>query len=245
MCVELSCTLQKGSGSALPPACAVGGQRVALPLVGRGSARVYSPPLAPQVVLDEPFVGLDLGAEGQPFTSQRLGMMRLYGADVDLDWRRLVAFGRTISLVDADEYDQVRPPSKVDLPADLTCPNLEYSGIYEDGWMGEAFYAWLSATATTRALRLRGLIPQTDQPAYEAGLTVCLDGQQVLRQRLRLGGFDLRIPVATAAGKHRIDLRWDRTQVFAAPDLRPVAARLEALGFDDDGATGAAGSPPR
>ena len=43
----------------------VGKERERFPLVGRGSARVFSPPIAPQIINGMPYIALDMGVESQ------------------------------------------------------------------------------------------------------------------------------------------------------------------------------------
>src|SRR5439155_3422792 len=120
-------------------------ERQRLPMVGRGSARVFSPPMTPQIIEGRAFLGLDMGVDGEPFPERRSGLMALYGTDVALDRRRPVGFLRDISLVSQEEYGRLAPPSKLEsFPADLENPDLEYSGIYEDGRVSEASYFQLA-----------------------------------------------------------------------------------------------------
>jgi hypothetical protein len=92
-----------GDGSAkLPPAVVVGENAIPVGLMGHGAARVVSPPFSPLVVDGVAYVLLDLGADAKLLNVPRSGLMKMYGANVPIDARRMLAFARQIRLIDAD-----------------------------------------------------------------------------------------------------------------------------------------------
>jgi hypothetical protein len=124
-------------------------------------------------------------------------MMELYGANIPLDRRKLVGFGRDISLISEAEYQALPAPSSVSaFPTDLSNPALEYSGVYEDGWVSEAAFFYLRHKGAAATLRITGMIPQIVPGAFNSELTVRVDGNLVHKQALGLGDFalDIRIP---------------------------------------------------
>src|SRR5205085_9257829 len=73
-------------------AVAIGDGRWRLEPQGRGSARLFSPPLVPQRIDGCEFVMVDLHRAGKRFAQPQGGMMLLYGRDVAPDRRQIVAF---------------------------------------------------------------------------------------------------------------------------------------------------------
>ncbi len=223
LCLELSTSPGPGSDRCLPPAAVVGTERVLLAAVGRGSARLFSAPLTPRRVEGYPFLLLDLGVDGGQFS--------------ELDGRRIVAFTRAISLVSAEEHARLRPPSWVQaFPADLAHPDLEYSGIYEDGWASEAAYLWLSQPAGAGQVAVRGLVPQIDTPSFHTTLRLLVDGREVARRVLGCGPFEITAPVPSdrcpPAGRRKVELHFSAVQALPAGDGRPAAAQLFVVGFE-------------
>lgn len=229
MAVEISRTLMHDGECRLPPASVVGMQRASLPLIGRGSARVFSPPVVPQQMAGLSFIMLDLGMKGQPFVQERSGLMRLFGLDVSLDARRLVAFGRDVSLCGEAEYEALTPPPALELPRGLRDRGLEYSGLYEDGWVGDEAWCRLSAGDGVTSIRVRGMVPLIDDAGFQSVLSVTLDGKAVGQFPLAIGDFDVTAKFPAVRGKHTIGLSFGRTQSLPAPDGRPAAALLRSV----------------
>ncbi|HKB39535.1 MAG TPA: hypothetical protein VKD72_24070, partial [Gemmataceae bacterium] len=161
--VELSSTLKNDGENRLPPAVCIGTERVPLPLEGCGSARVYSPPLSPQLIQDRSYIGIDMGVEGTQFKDRRSGLAALWGKWLHSDRRHLVAFGRDISVISEEEYARLKPPSVLSsFPQNLASRDLEYSGLYEDGWVARSAYVWLRRPAGPCELVVQGEVPQLD-----------------------------------------------------------------------------------
>src|SRR5215831_155052 len=127
-----------------------------------------------------------MGVEGTRFPEPRRGLMKLYGTDVSTDRRSLVGFLRDISLVSEEQYAAFKPPSEIAVFAynrnDLRDnPELEYSGIYEDGWVSEHSFCRLSQPAgSSGALHA---VVKGDVPALPGGdlnfamlAELCVDG---------------------------------------------------------------------
>lgn len=229
MVVEISRTLMHDGDCRLPPAAVVGMQRTSLPLTGRGSARVFSPPVVPQQMAGLSFLMLDLGVDGKPFTYERGGLMRLFGLNVSLDPRRLVAFGRDVSLCGEAAYEALSPPRALALPQGLRDRTVEYSGVYEDGWVGEESWFRLSAASGSTSLQVQGMVPQIDDARYRTVLTITLGGKTVARHPLGLGDFAVTATFPAVRGKHNLGLSFSRAQTLPAPDGRPAAALLRSV----------------
>jgi hypothetical protein len=218
----------------LPPASAIGDERVSFALAGSGSARVFSPTVVPQVIGGRPYLALDLGVDGKQFPDRRTGAMKLYGREVPLDDRRVVAFGRDVSLVSEEEYGALRPPSALrEFPADLAEPDLEYSGLYEDGWIGQEAYVYLRPPRSPSTLVVRGVVPKMGDGAFSTECVVRVEGREVARRRIAPGDFTIEVPAVTAPERARIDVHFSRVQRQPPPDNRPVSVLLRFIGFGD------------
>jgi hypothetical protein len=230
--MNYTASLKSDSNNVIPPVNAIGDARAAFPAVGRGSARLFSPPLLPQTILGRHYVSIDMGVDGQRFPERRSGLMRAYGTDVHLDARMITGFARDISAISDDQYTALRPPSGIEhFPNDLRDPGLEYSGIYEDGWVAESSYVRLLQPAQSTALRIRATVPGfVPQPA---ALRVVVGERTVAQVDLGLGETDLKLPVPRAATVQRIELHFDRAATLPNPDRRPVSALLRFVGFEE------------
>lgn len=223
----------KGDGQdTVAPAAAIGASREPFPVVGRGSARVVSPPVTPLTIDGRAYLAIDMGMDGARLPERKEGLMQLYGRDLPVDARYFVAWVRDISLISEGEYQSTAPPSSVSaFPADLKNPGLQYSGIYEDGWVSEHAYFRLSQPGSSGTIRLRGNVPNVGDGNFKTDLKVLVDGRQVADQALSVGDFDLSVPAAGAPGAHTVELQFGKYQVLPHGDGRPVGALLRHVGF--------------
>jgi len=231
---ELTDTLASDGVNALPPARVFGDGSVAVPFIGRGEGRVVTPLVRPALIDGRAYVGVDMGRDGRSVAFPRRGLMRLYGTGVRLDYRRIVAFGRNISVSSPIERASV-PTQVVAFPAGLRDRNLLFSGVYEDGWISEnAFFDLRSQRSTTR-FTFDGIVPQIgERNDFESIVTISIDGSPVLRKLLYCGAFSLDAPVKLRPGLHDVRIRFSTMQALPGDDRRPVAAKVDRLGFSDD-----------
>src|SRR5262249_10368025 len=139
--VLVSLTASLAADGSLPEGAVVGDSRQPLPFEGRGAAQVFSAPLEPQEIAGRHYLALDLGEKRFSFRPRLTGLRKAWGTNLQADRRQLTAFGRDVSVVTEEEYASLRTAPLVrQFPDDLRLPNLEFSGIYEDGWVAEA--AW-------------------------------------------------------------------------------------------------------
>jgi len=227
--LSLTTTLRHDGSNRLPPAATIGSSRRLLPLVGRGSARVYSAPLRVQMIDGRPYLMLDMGVAGTQSPVPRPGLTGLYGRSVPLDPRYLTSYVRDVSLISSAAYRSLKLPLALRrFPEDLVTSRVEYSGMYEDGWIGEDSYVVLaSGSASTLIVRGSAL------PLLGQRLRVFVNGKQVASRRVTSQALDLRVRVGASVGPRRVELRFSRIGKLAAPDLRPAAAHLTFLGFSE------------
>jgi hypothetical protein len=227
MVIELTDTLAHDGRNLLPPAAVVGSSRLSLPLEGRGSARVFSPPLEPQMIDGTPYVLVDMGVNGRLPVTRRTGLEDIYGRSVPTDSRFLTSYVRDMSMVSAAQYASLTPPLSIShFPADLENHNLEYSGLYEDGWIAGEGYVRL-AGGPAAELVLQGEVPA----GAGKHLEILVNGRRLLSVAVAPGALDVRAPVAASAVSRRVELRFAATIKLEAPDERPAAAHLSLLGL--------------
>jgi len=219
---------QNPTGSySLPPASAMGTSRVRFPVVGDGAARVFSPPLRPQVIGGQSYVLLDMGVIGRFPTVRRPGIAGAWGKSVTLDPRTLTSDVRNVSVVSEPQYNELRPPMALRrFPADLAQRDLQYSGIFEDGWLGRRSYAVIgggpAAVLSVRADALR-------TPAGQH-LRILVDGDPVYAGSVAPGPVIVSVPIPASAEPRRVDLKWAQAVRLQAPDRRVASAHLVYLG---------------
>jgi hypothetical protein len=229
--LDLTTTVRQDGSNLLPPADVVGRQRTLLPLVGRGSARVFSALLQPQLIGDGQFLLLDMGVEGRLNSYPRSGIEALYGRSVSVDPRFLTSYVRDISVMSDAEYRRRRAPSSLSrFPGDLANPNLEYSGIYEDGWVAEDSYVNLASGRTSRLVVRADALQIPHQH-----LAVFVDGRRIASRAVEAGPLELRVAVPGSASRRHVELRWSRTVPLGPLDHRPAAAHLQFVGLVPSG----------
>ncbi|MEO8659634.1 MAG: hypothetical protein ABI693_14275 [Bryobacteraceae bacterium] len=218
--------------NSLPPAEVVGAGRFALPLRGRGAARVFSAPVTPQRLNGQDYIDLDMGREGKTFDGPRSGLMAIYGRDVLIDTRWLTGFARNISYISEEEYRNLKPPTGVwKFPEGLLAKDLEYSGVYEDGWVSEDSAFTLVQTPDRPELVISGWVPKVGATAAP-DVVMTVDGVEVGHRTLPNDDFEWRVPVAYREGRREVSLKFSNRRSLPSPDNRPVSAKLRSIGFE-------------
>jgi hypothetical protein len=154
---------------------------------------------------------------------------------------------RQFSSIDAASA-AVGPPSKIDrFPFDLCVQGLEFSGIYQDGWLSDHAVLTLYAASAGMAV-LRGLFPAgIGLDSVEVTLTVGSSPSVV--KRIMPGPFVIAAPAE--AGWVHIDIGFSGVGRLPAGDGRPAVARVTSVAVDTDPDQAVAppelsgGSPPR
>jgi len=233
--LDVSATLKADGENRLPPVEAIGMTRQRFPTVGRGAARVVSPPLQPRWINGRAYIALDLGCDGTGWVKPRTGLMGWYGREVSIDPKQIVVFARDISLISDADYAALAPPSAITGAAqDLQNPALEFSGIYEDRWLSDEVCFHLTQPDDASCVVLEAQTPLIDDPGFRTEATLLVDGREVARRNVGPGTFTLRAPSLAAKGRRRVELRWSHAQPLPGGDHRRVTARLMRLGFEAD-----------
>ena len=227
--LELTSTIAKQFGSMLPQP-KLG--NTAVKFVGRGSGRIFSSPIEFTLIDGIPYVALDMGREGRIFSSDPKGLMMLFGREIPADQRQITTFGRDISLLSEDQFQALVAPSVLqNFPTDLKNKNLEYSGIYEDGWVSENSFYVLTPEATAKTLVVSGSVPLLSDPDFSALLTIRIDGVIVGVKKVSVGSFGIQIPISNLLPKQRVDIQFSAYQKLPGADGRATGGRLDFIGF--------------
>ncbi|QOV91420.1 hypothetical protein [Humisphaera borealis] len=244
--LDLTMSFKGDYQNKLPKAFAVGTERQPFATVGRGACRLVSPPIKPQRVRGRSYVGIDLGEFGTKFSVERTGFMKLYGMNVGLDRRLLVGFGRDISLLGEAEYRAFNPPSTIYIwgspESQLRHPDVEFSGLCEDGWMSEHSYVILGQKLGETRLVVRGFVADLGNPAFTTTPTLLVDGVPVplmgtvgekpYSGSVGVANFNLYADVpATSANRRKVELKWSAYQQLLGLDSRKASAKIQVLGF--------------
>jgi hypothetical protein len=150
---------------------------------------------------------------------------------VPLDSRKMVAYGRDISALSAAEVAALERPARLTrFPEDLLfAKGLEYSGIFEDGWLSPESEFTFAGTSASGIVRVRGYVPDIPGLALGSGRLLATVGDATLELPAAHGAFDWLIPVPAAAPLTRLNLRFTATAKLLDEDNRPVGAKLELI----------------
>jgi len=163
--------------------------------------------------------------------------MRWYGVDYALDDRRLVGFTRDISVLTDEQYRSVPRPTKISVfPGDLlNNKGLEYSGVYEDGWMGRDAYFKMGPSHTGQVLYFKGYIP--DIPRFEkhgVDATISINEKPTEVVNLKSGKFTLTRLIKDASDITSISLHFSDAQVYDNDkDKREMSAYVNEISIND------------
>ncbi|MCK1737101.1 hypothetical protein IVA79_24785 [Bradyrhizobium sp. 138] len=234
--LQLSMTSSTFAGTErrLPPVKVVGEAAKSIGFLGYGAGRVVSDAVVPIRYDGKFYILLDMAVDAQPLATPRRGLMKLYGQDVPLDYRQMTGLVRRIRLVDANDK-LLQPPSRLEhFPADLANDALQFSGMYEDGWLGDQGFFVLSSE-TAKYVRMRGQF-QRGVGLDDVDLTLSVDGGGSVTKHLEAGSFELWLPVK--AGASRIQFKFSNIGRLPPGDARPAVALLTSLSMEDGMAVG-------
>ena len=229
--MDLTTLNRRGEDRQLPHPVVIGENRLTMEFAGSSSGRLVSPPVVPRVIDGVAYIGIDMATEGIGELRSHGNVTALGGEDVFLDARPRIAMARNISLIREDEYRALPAPRQVDdFPADLAQPSLEYSGISEDGWLGDRVMIRLRATEADSPLVIEG---QSQDPKKGGAslMTARIDGRTVGSYDLREWDFTWKVDAKLDAGVHDLELEFNRVRRISTIDGRLASIRLVCAGF--------------
>ncbi len=203
-----------------------------LDLLGHGAFNRIVGPLKPLWHEGAAYVAIDFMETPESIPDFRHGLKALYHADVPLDSRRLVGWGRDISVLSPAQYAALaRPRRLARFPQDLLSNDaLEFSGIYEDGWLSPDSEFVLAGAQAGGCVRLRGSIPAlAGMPLGTGELLVSINGAPTIPLPAKSGRFDWQIPITSGASQTRVRLHFTASAPLPGNDTRPVGGALDLL----------------
>jgi hypothetical protein len=223
-----------GLGRTLLPASAtiLGDGTQILPFTGNGAANVISQPIQLYWRDGRAYFAVDAGIPGDRFPDVKTGLMKLFNTHIPLDHREVVAFARYIVPVTDQEYrGLVRPRSVASWPGDLLGnPSLEFSGIYEDGWVSDSAYLILGKAVAGEKLLISGTVPGFGSMAKTGnGLKVLLNGKEIYNRGISPGSFQVEYTLEEDAPECKVSLVFRQMDRLPQGDDRPVAAQLSRV----------------
>jgi hypothetical protein len=228
MMFEQTSTVLKQHNSKLPN-INVQGNQILFP--GYGSARLYTEILDVTRINNEDYIEMKINREGKRFFDNKKFLMNLYGKDVPIDRRLITTFGKQISVVDDLEYKSMKRPNIINLfPFDLQNIALEYSGIYEDGWLSPSGLIILNSE------KMKNFIVSGDIPKLKGfeedfvTLIINIDKKEYIN-KLSPGPFSVVIPNNQ---KGNVTIAWKSDTQLKLPgsDGRLVICRLLKFGYE-------------
>ena len=232
--LSMTSSILAGTERHLPPAKVVGEGARSVGFLGYGAGRVVSDAIVPIRYDGKSYILLDMAVDAQPLAIPRRGLMKLYGQNVPLDYRQIVGFVRRIRLIDVNDK-LPQPPSRLEhFPADLANDALQFSGMYEDGWLGDHGVFVLSSE-TAKYVVMRGQF-QKGVGLDNVDLTLSVDGGESMTKHLEPGSFEIVLPVK--AGTSRIHFKFSNIGRLPPGDARPAVALLTSLSMDDGATVG-------
>lgn len=206
-----------------------------LEVAGNGSAQMLIPLGKPLVLNGINYYHVHIEQKLAPFLQKRSFISGIYGKKFELDARRISLFMSNLSIVDQVDLNKDFGQSSISqFPESLLGKFLEYSGVYEDGWIGSSSYFVLSDKSSS-ALEVSGSIPILNGSRnFKTSITLSVDGKRLITKKLGVGPFTVTLPWQSDvrdAGKKRIRIQFSNEQKLPIPDGRPVSAQVSFIGF--------------
>jgi hypothetical protein len=134
-----------------------------------------------------------------------------------------------------------QPPAGLEqFPNDLKRPQVNATGVSEDGWLEQAASFQLTQPPDGETLTVAGMVPKIgDGDGFTTDVVVTVDGQEVARKTAGLDRFTIDAvvpppasPPPGAGGAVRlVGITFSRVQTLPAPDGRAVGAKLLSTRF--------------
>ncbi len=214
-----------------PGARILGATDVPLAFPGNGAVNRIVGPIRPVFRDGAAYIAIDFNESPVQFPFKRTGLQSLYNTMVPLDSRKLVAYGRDISALSAAEVAGLERPVKISrFPDDLVfARGLEFSGIFEDGWLSPVSEFVLGPSTTAGIVRVRGYVPQLAGAPLGGGRLLARLGSREFDLPATTGAFDWLLPVSADTATTHLSLRFSATAPLPDHDDRPAGGKLELI----------------
>lgn len=199
---------------------------------GDGAFNRFIGPIRPLWHEGAAYIALDFSETPRPVADQRSGMKALYHTGIPLDPRRIVGWGRDISVVSKEDYAHLQRPTSVrQFPQDLArAHGLEYAGAYEDSWLCPKSEWQLAGVPEGGFVRVRINTPEVEGSQLGAGeATVGVNQAAPVKLRLPSGVSDWVFPVGAGHKTTRIELSFSKSASLPGDDQRIISTQLERI----------------
>jgi hypothetical protein len=203
---------------------------------GNGAANIITPPVRLFERNGRFYFALDFGVDGVYFNQPKTGMMRLFNVQIRRDRRAIVALTRDIAIVPESQWTQRQRSRSVRVwPADLLKnPALEFSGIYEDGWISGQAYMILGHSDPGDKLVIRGTVPAIGRLRADGNrIRISINGSLISERQFKPGHFEIWHTFTESSRENRIEFSFAVSDALPSPDDRPVAAQLTQVSIVD------------
>ena len=205
---------------------------VSIAFSGYGAANLFVGPVTPVKVGDAYYIAIDMGEVPRAFPSYRGGFKALYNQNIPLDYRWLISYGRDISALSPEEYEAlVRPTELKNFPSDIVkAKGLEFSGIYEDGWLSPDSHYVLGESHPGDVIRMRLQVPEVIFSKTSVGeARISVNHKKPVIIPLTANDFDWLLPIQTPSKKTDLCVSFSLQGILKHPDDRVVSAKLESI----------------
>jgi hypothetical protein len=112
--------------------------------------------------------------------------------------------------------------------------SIEFSGIYEDGWVSDHAYLVLGKSLRGDRLVIKGRLPAINSFVQRGNaVTVLLNNKAIYSGHLLPGNFKIDHTIEQDATVNRVAFDFSSLERLPAGDDRPVAAQLVEVGITD------------
>jgi len=242
--LALSKTRMGFGHTALPPHGQIlGAEPVPMNLIGNGAAHRLVGPVKPVWLDGIAYIAIDFGQAPEQFPSSRRGLKGLYHKQVPLDYRWLVTYARDISALSAADCAALPVPRRLaDFPRDLMQPSgLEFSGIYEDGWISAESEFKLGVAHAGELIRVKGFVPRLPDQAMDGVVSVVINGGPPRQFPSHVGPFDQAFEIPNPGPLTRLRLSFSTSGRLPGGDGRPIGGKVELIEISSPRAAAATG----
>ena len=214
-----------------PGSRVLGAANVPLAFPGNGAVNRIVGPIKPVYRDGAAYIGIDFNETPVQFPFDRTGLQSLYNTIVPLDSRKLVAYGRDISALSRRQIAALERPNKLTtFPDDIVfARGLEFSGIYEDGWLSPESEFVLGGGGPKAWVRLRGFVPRLPGAPLGAGTMKVSLASGTVELPAAIGSFDWLLPVGEKDDTAHLAVQFSAGAPLPNGDNRPVGGKLEWL----------------
>jgi hypothetical protein len=123
------------------------------------------------------------------------------------------------------------PPTQIErFPNDLAGPAIEYSGIYEDGWVADHSLVVLRRSTGAGVVTVKGMLLPTPSGSGTT-VSVDIDGVAIRSEHHDPGTFAIDVDVPAAKrDRVAVGLRFSQVRPLSDEDRRPASAHLDYVG---------------